>query len=60
MKAIENALNKARPNFEEGGKLEKLYPMFEGLETVLLTTDHPTKQGAHIRKLKHPLYRRQR
>ena len=49
MKALENALEKFKPHFEEGGKLEKLYPMFEGVETVLLTTGHPTKQGAHIR-----------
>ena len=49
MKAIENVLNKVKPNFVEGGKLERLYPMFEGIETVLLTTDHPTKKGAHIR-----------
>ena len=49
MKAIENALNKVKPNFESGGKLELLWPMFEGMETFLLTPDHKTHQGAHIR-----------
>lgn len=49
MKVIENTLNKFKPMFTEGGKFEKLYPMFEGLETFLLTPDHATKQGAHVR-----------
>lgn len=49
MKVVENALNKVKPNFLEGGKLEKMYPLFEGIETVLLTTDHATERGAHIR-----------
>lgn len=49
MKVLENTLDKMKPNFEEGGKFERLYPLFEGVETVLLTTGHKTHQGAHIR-----------
>ena len=49
MKALENVLDKYRPMFEDGGKLERLYPMYEGVETVLLTTGHATSKGSHVR-----------
>ncbi len=50
MKFLENiVLKKVRPNFTEGGKLEKLYPAYDALETFLFTPDHTTQKGAHIR-----------
>ena len=49
MKALENVLDKYRPLFEDGGKFERLYPMYEGMETVLLTTGHATSKGSHVR-----------
>lgn len=50
MKFLENiVLKKVRPNFTEGGKLEKFYPAYDALETFLFTPDHTTQKGAHIR-----------
>jgi Na+-transporting NADH:ubiquinone oxidoreductase subunit B len=49
MKVVENLLGKVRPAFEKGGKLEKLYPMYDALETFAFVPDHTTKKGAHIR-----------
>lgn len=49
MKVLENILNKVKPNFEKGGKLEKLYPMYDALETFAFVPDHTTSKGSHIR-----------
>jgi len=39
-----------KPNFEEGGKLEKLWPVYDGFETFLFVPAHPAESGdAHIR-----------
>jgi Na+-transporting NADH:ubiquinone oxidoreductase subunit B len=42
-------LDKIRPAFEPGGKLEKLYPLFEATDTFLYTTDEVTTVGPHVR-----------
>ncbi len=49
MKALENLLDKIKPSFEKGGKFEKLYPMYDALETFAFVPDHTTSKGAHIR-----------
>ncbi|MCA1763746.1 MAG: NADH:ubiquinone reductase (Na(+)-transporting) subunit B [Cryomorphaceae bacterium] len=49
MKALENLLDKIKPTFEEGGKLEKFYPVYDALETFAFVPDHTTSKGAHIR-----------
>jgi len=49
VKALENLLNKVKPTFEEGGKLEKFYPVYDALETFAFVPDHTTSKGAHIR-----------
>ncbi|MEM7162482.1 MAG: NADH:ubiquinone reductase (Na(+)-transporting) subunit B [Bacteroidota bacterium] len=50
MKFLENlVLKKIRPNFEAGAKLEKLYPMYDALETFMFTPNHTTVNGSHIR-----------
>lgn len=49
MKLLNNLLEKQRPLFEKGGKLEKLYPLFEAQETILLWTNARTKGGPHVR-----------
>ncbi|MCH7505414.1 NADH:ubiquinone reductase (Na(+)-transporting) subunit B [PVC group bacterium] len=49
MKFLLKMLDKVRPLFEKGGKLEKLYPLFEANDTFLFTTDEVTKKGSHIR-----------
>lgn len=49
MKVVDNLLGKVRPHFEEGGKLEKYWPVYDALETFAFVPDHTTKKGAHIR-----------
>lgn len=49
MKALRNFIDKIKPNFEKGGKFEKLHSTFEGFETFLFTPDTVTKTGSHIR-----------
>ncbi|TDD94732.1 NADH:ubiquinone reductase (Na(+)-transporting) subunit B [Flavobacterium cellulosilyticum] len=50
MKQLSKLLNNLRPNFEKGGKLEKLYPAFNAIETFLFVPDHTTaSKGAHVR-----------
>jgi len=49
LKVVENLLNKVKPVFDKGGKLEKFYPVYDALETFAFVPDHTTKKGAHIR-----------
>ncbi|MGB0427747.1 MAG: NADH:ubiquinone reductase (Na(+)-transporting) subunit B [Flavobacteriales bacterium] len=49
MKFLKKTLDKIKPNFEKGGKWEKLHPAFEGFETLLFVPEAVTKKGAHIR-----------
>ena len=50
MKPIRKILDKVKPNFEKGGKLEKFYPAFNAFETFLFVPEHTAPaQGAHIR-----------
>ena len=50
MKPIRKIVNKIKPHFEKGGKLEKLYPAFNAFETFLFVPGHTTpSDGAHIR-----------
>lgn len=42
-------LDRIRPTFEEGGKLNKLYPLYEALDTFLYTPGDVTKSGSHVR-----------
>lgn len=49
MKLFKNILNSVKPHFEEGGKLEKLYPAYDAFETFLFVPDHTTHKGSHIR-----------
>ena len=49
MKSIRKFLDKIRPAFEEGGKLERLYPLFEATDTFLYTPDRVTTVGPHVR-----------
>ncbi|HET6245963.1 MAG: NADH:ubiquinone reductase (Na(+)-transporting) subunit B [Bacteroidetes bacterium] len=49
MKALRNLLDKVKPNFEKGGKFEKLLPLFDGIETFLFVPGHTTHSGTHIR-----------
>ncbi len=49
MKPIKQFLDKIRPAFEEGGKLERLYPLYEATDTFLYTTDEVTTVEPHVR-----------
>tara|TARA_B100001540_G_C15784997_1_gene632828 strand:+ start:401 stop:1555 length:1155 start_codon:yes stop_codon:yes gene_type:complete len=48
-KIFRNILDKIKPNFEKGGKLEKLYPAYDAFETFLFVPNHVTKSGVHVR-----------
>lgn len=37
------------PQFEKGGKLEKLYPLYEGFDTFLYTPGEVTEGASHVR-----------
>ena len=49
MKLFKNLLDSVKPHFEEGGKLHKYWPVYDGFETFLFVPGHATKKGAHIR-----------
>jgi len=49
MKPLRNLLDSIKPHFEKGGKLEKLYYVYDGFETFLFVPGHATHGGAHIK-----------
>jgi len=51
MKPIRKALNKVKPHFEKGGRLEKFYPVFNAFETFLYVPDEttPSDGSVHVR-----------
>lgn len=49
MKMLLNYLNKIRPNFEKGGKFEKLRSTFDAFFTFLYVPDKVTVKGSNIR-----------
>ena len=49
MKFIRKTLDKIKPPFEKGGKLEKYAPAFFAIDTFLFVPNHTTKTGSHIR-----------
>ena len=49
MKLLRNTLDKFAPLFEEGGKLEKLFPLWEATDTFLYTSGSVTKSASHVR-----------
>jgi len=46
---LHNLLEKIRPNFEKGGKLEKFHPVYDGFATFLFVPGHTSHSGSHIR-----------
>lgn len=48
MKAIRNYIDKIKPNFEEGGKLQAFHSVFDGIETFLFVPSETSKSGVHI------------
>lgn len=49
MKGLRNYIDKIKPNFEKGGKFEKLHATFDAFETFLYVPDTVTRKGSHIR-----------
>ena len=50
MTCLRDALDKVKPHFEEGGKWEKFYYIFEANETLLFTPKDTThSSGVQIR-----------
>ncbi len=49
MKFLRDMLDRMHPLFDKGGKLEKLYPLYEAADTFLYTPGHVTKGLTHIR-----------
>lgn len=50
MKPLRNLLEKLKPTFEKGGKLEKFYPAFNAIETFLFVPGETTLPGgSHVR-----------
>ncbi|HLV53933.1 MAG TPA: NADH:ubiquinone reductase (Na(+)-transporting) subunit B [Cryomorphaceae bacterium] len=49
MKFLKNILGKVKPAFEKGGKFEKIFPLYDALETFAFVPGHTTEKGSHIR-----------
>lgn len=48
MNALKKLVDKVKPNFEKGGKLEKFHSVFDGFETFLFVPNTTSKNGTHI------------
>ena len=51
MKRLRSMLDGLKPHFDRGGKLERLYPLFEATDTILFTPGHTTAGPPHARDL---------
>jgi Na+-transporting NADH:ubiquinone oxidoreductase subunit B len=49
MKFLSQALQSVEKHFEKGGKLEKLYPLYEAGASILLSTKETTQSTVHVR-----------
>jgi len=49
MKALRKILDQQGKHFEKGGKLEKLYPLWEAQDTFLYTPGSVTRNASHVR-----------
>ncbi len=49
MQFLRNLLDKAEKPFHKGGKLEKLYPLYEATDTFLYTPKDVTQASSHVR-----------
>ncbi|MEE9190702.1 MAG: NADH:ubiquinone reductase (Na(+)-transporting) subunit B [Candidatus Neomarinimicrobiota bacterium] len=49
MRFLKNLYERIRPEFEEGGKLTRLYPVFEMMDSITFWTNKETESGPHIR-----------
>jgi Na+-transporting NADH:ubiquinone oxidoreductase subunit B len=49
MKALRRTLDRVAPHFGTGGRLQRLYPLWEAADTFLYTPAAVTHTGAHVR-----------
>lgn len=49
MKVLRNALDQMKPLFHKGGKLERLFPVYEAIDTFLYTPGEVTHGASHVR-----------
>jgi Na+-transporting NADH:ubiquinone oxidoreductase subunit B len=49
MKPLRRLFDRLHPAFDKGGKFEKLYPLYEAVDTFLYTPGTVTRQASHIR-----------
>jgi Na+-transporting NADH:ubiquinone oxidoreductase subunit B len=49
LKALLNIVEKVKPHFEKGGKLQRFHRSFEAFDTFLFVQGHVTSKGSHIR-----------
>ncbi len=49
VKPLRRLLDRAEPLFQKGGKLEKLYPLYEAVDTFLYTPSTVTSSASHVR-----------
>ncbi len=49
MKFIKKIFDSQEKHFEEGGKLKKLYPVFEATKTLFFLPSNSTKTFPHVR-----------
>ncbi len=49
MKALRSFLDKQKPKFQKGGKLEAFGSVFGGFESFLFVPNHTTNKGSHLR-----------
>lgn len=52
MKFLRDYLDKVKPDFEKGGKFQKLHSTFDAFESFLFVPKHTTVRGAHIRDVR--------
>lgn len=46
---LRKLLDRVHPHFAKGGKLDKLYPLYEAIDTFLYTPSSTTRGPAHVR-----------
>ncbi|MFO7577856.1 MAG: NADH:ubiquinone reductase (Na(+)-transporting) subunit B [Pelovirga sp.] len=49
MKTLRNIFDRIAPRFGKGGKLERLYPLYEATDSFLFTPGEVTKSAPHVR-----------
>ena len=49
MQALRDVLDKLHPHFVKGGKFERLYPLFEAIDSFLYTPGEVTDSAPHVR-----------